>query len=108
MKSLDDLPPITVNLGTDLCNFHPLPWKETWNEPKTVIVVIGWFMQLFDALVNDADFIKKCKGQLERINKNMPRPLCCWVAVNYPDKLREAYEHVGVIPPDASEIARNN
>lgn len=70
--------------------------------------VITFTLALFDALVNDEAFIKKCDGEQKLIMKNMPRPICCWVAAHYPDKLEAAYRELGVEPPDANKIAQLN
>lgn len=103
-----------MNPGKDLCNFHPLPWKDTWNEPATIVQVITFQLGLFDILVNDESFIKKCtlqgqkKAESSLITKMMPRPLCCWVAKHYPEELEKIYREQGVEPPDAASIAINN
>jgi len=71
---------IDLSASKVLCNFHPLPWKEIWDEPLTIIQVTKFTLELFDALVNDNAFINKCDGNSILIEKCMPIPLCCWVA----------------------------
>lgn len=100
-----------INLSADrvLCSFHPLPWKSTWGEAKTHVSVTKFTMKLFDVLVRDDNFIALCdNGKSELIDQNLPIPLCCWVAANYPNELFAAYQSLGVEPPDASEIGKFN
>jgi len=85
-----------------------MPWKETWNEPSTVVSVTRFTVELFNILVQDEAFIKKCGGDSDLINKYLPKPLCCWVAIHYPDELIKAYALVDAEPPDANSIARLN
>lgn len=103
-----------LSAGRVLCNFHPLPWKETWLEPGTQVVVITFILELFNALMADADFIAKCTlpgedgASTSMAAKLMPIPLCCWVAAHHPDALEKAYKDAGVTSPDAGERARRN
>jgi hypothetical protein len=103
-----EIPPLDLSAARVLCNFHPLPWKETWSSTGTMVEVMSFTLALFNILLADEDFISKCGGQAEAISDNMPLPLCCWVATNYPEKLDAAYREMGKTPPDASEIARDN
>jgi hypothetical protein len=103
-----DKPFIDMSPTRVLCSVHPLPWRETWDDAKTMADVIQFELRLFDALLEDEEFIQRCGGQPEAINNLMPIPLCCWVAAHYPDKLTEAYASVGAEPPDIAGIARGN
>jgi hypothetical protein len=100
---------IDLSASKVLCTFHPLPWKETWGEAKTYVAVTKFTMRLFDVLVRDESFIEACDGgKTELIDQNLPIPLCCWVAKNYPDELYAAYLSLDVESPNAGEIARPN
>jgi len=108
MSDIDLFKTIDLTASRVLCNFHPLPWKETWQEAGTIVAVTKFTIALFDVLVNDEEFQDKCGAQAEAINANMPIPLCCWVHKNYPEKLQQAYAELGVDPPSVAEIARRN
>lgn len=96
-----------IDLSADkvLCSFHAMPFKNTWNESSTMVNVTKFTIALFDVLVADEAFIKKCNGDSNLIEKYLPKPLCCWVAIHYSDELIAAYKLVGAEPPNAADIA---
>lgn len=96
-----DKPPVELSPSRVLCTFHPRPWQATWSE--SAVIVMTFCIELFNVLVADEDFIKKCGADATKINAHMPIPLCCWVELHYPEKLKAAYEKVGVEPPDPKD-----
>lgn len=83
----------------ELCERHMAPWEGL--EPEALIMVLLSFqLDLFNALVGHRPFIEQCDRKFANIKKNMPKPLCCWVEKEIPQRLIKAYEKLGVTEID--------